>query len=495
MRVSRAYRRWYAGILSKLDSCMPQSMVARTLWFTLLSVILAQTIAATIWYSHSKDRELAGLKSASTSMAHNFSSTVTFFQSLPYKYRHIVLEQLRNIGGTRFFVSFNKELIEIDSVPINEMKQAVIEVFDSILTKELPGVTRIEIDFSWADNLHVLSNDILLKDLPKSWAHYSLTLEPLSLPILVVQIELATNQWLYIAALLPSPYAMLENEILSSHQIFFISFITALLMLFTYFMVRRQVKPLNYLAQAANALSIDIDQPPLVECGASELVSATQAFNRMQKRLRRYIEERERLFTAISHDLKTPITRLRLRAELIEDEQRAIKFDRDLDELEMMVKGALQIVKDTDIHENIEKIDVISMLRGIAEHYNLTEQTVEIKPCLLFPFACKPLAIKRCLTNIIDNGVKYGKRVVVNVWVSAESLELTFDDEGPGIPEAHIKDVFKPYFRLSMDKDGNGLGMGIAKSIIHAHGGDLTIRNRFGGGLHIKVTLPQASFE
>ncbi len=211
------------------------------------------------------------------------------------------------------------------------MKRTAIEVFETILMEKLPGLNQINVQFSLPDNLHVLSNDTLLSDLPKSWAHYTLSLEPLNPPILVVQIELAKNEWLYIAALLPSPYVMLEDEVLSNQQVFFILFITALLMTLTYFMIRLQVKPLKRLAQAANALSMDIDQPPLVEEGASELVTATRAFNRMQMRLGRHIEDRERLFSAISHDLKTPITRLRIRSELIEDDQRGLKFNRDLE--------------------------------------------------------------------------------------------------------------------------------------------------------------------
>ncbi|PWI33035.1 two-component sensor histidine kinase [Vibrio albus] len=491
------YSEWYQDgwqlLRDQIAPLIPRSLVSRTLWLTLLSVILAQLIATGIWYTQTKYRELEGLRSTSASMANNFASTVNYFQSLPTEYRHIILEQLRNMGGTRFFVSFNEEEIDIEPIPNNETKQAAVEVFQEVLHKKLPRLQHINVEFSKPESLHVLSNDILLTDLPKSWAHYTLSLEPLNPPILVVQIELAKDEWFYIAALLPSPYVMMEDEVISNQQIFFILFITALLMTFTYTMVRKQVKPLKRLAQAANALSMDIDQPPLKEQGASELVTATQAFNRMQMRLRRYIEDRERLFSSISHDLKTPITRLRIRAELIEDEQRTLKFNRDLDELEMMVKGALQAVKDTDIHENIEEVDVMEMLSSIAESHNAGHQKVYVHPALLFPFRCKPLALKRCLSNLIDNGVKYGYYVTVIPYDTPEALELVIKDEGPGIPEEQMEDVFKPHFRLATDKDGHGLGMGIAKSIVHAHGGEMSIQNRMEGGLQVRVSLPRAS--
>ncbi|MCW8328752.1 ATP-binding protein [Photobacterium sp. SDRW27] len=469
----------------------PKSLLARTLWFTLLAVFLAQMIATIIWYGQSKQRDLEGLESASSSMASMFASTVTFFQSLPLEYRHIVLDQLRNMGGTRFFVSFNEEEILIDPIPSSQMKNTAVRVFEEVLSEKLPRLDVIRVEFSRPETLHVLKNDILLTDLPRSWAHYTLSLEPFNPPILVVQLELATNEWLYIAALLPSPYVTLEDEIITGQQVIFLVFITTLLLVFTYFMIRRQTKPLKRLANAANALSLDIYQPPLVEEGASELVTATQAFNRMQLRLRRYIDDREHLFSAISHDLKTPITRLRLRAELIDDEAKIDKFNRDLDELEMMVKGALQTVKDTDLHENLIQVDLSEMLRSIAERHNSKQIKVHLPNTPIAPMTGKPLALKRCLSNLIDNGVKYGHEVNIIVSDEPDSLILIIKDKGQGIPEESLEAVFEPYFRIAKDDEGHGLGMGIARNIIHAHGGDMTIHNAKEGGLEVKVYIPR----
>jgi len=469
----------------------PKSLLARTLWFTLLAVFLAQLIATIIWYGQSKQRDLEGLESASASMANMFASTVTFFQSLPLEYRHIVLDQLRNMGGTRFFVSFNEEEILIDPIPSSQMKNTAVRVFEETLSEKLPRLEVIRVEFSRPETLHVLKNDILLTDLPRSWAHYTLSLEPFNPPILVVQLELATNEWLYIAALLPSPYVTLEDEIITKQQVIFLIFITTLLLVFTYFMIRRQTKPLKRLANAANALSLDIYQPPLVEEGASELVTATQAFNRMQLRLRRYIDDREHLFSAISHDLKTPITRLRLRAELIDDEAKIEKFNNDLDELEMMVKGALQTVKDTDLHENLTKVDLSEMLRSIAERHNNKQIKVHLPNTQIAPMTGKPLALKRCLSNLIDNGVKYGHEVSVIVSDESDALVLIIKDKGEGIPDEMLETVFEPYFRIAKDDEGHGLGMGIARNIIHAHGGDMTIHNAEEGGLEVKVYIPR----
>ncbi|MDX1302998.1 ATP-binding protein [Photobacterium sp.] len=474
-----------------LKKLWPKSLVARTLWLTLLAVFLAQMIATLIWYGQSKQRDLEGLESTSASMATMFASTVNFFQSLPLQYRHIVLDQLRNMGGTRFFVSFNEEEILIDPIPASKLKNTAVDAIQNVLNEKLPRLNVIKVEFSRPETLHVLKNDILLSDLPPSWADHTLSLEPLNPPILVVQLELATNEWLYIAALLPAPYVMLDDEIITRQQVIFLAFITALLLVFTYFMVRRQTKPLKRLANAANALSLDIYQPPLKEEGASELVTATQAFNRMQMRLRRYIDDREHLFSAISHDLKTPITRLRLRAELIDDEAKIEKFNRDLDELEMMVKGALQTVRDTDLHENLVQVDLSEMLHSIAESHNNGQKKVTIPDTPIAPLMGKPLALKRCLTNLIDNGVKYGEKVELIVADEHDALVLIIKDQGRGIPEESMEAVFEPYFRVATDDEGHGLGMGIARNILHAHGGDLTIHNSKHGGLEVKVFIPR----
>ncbi|HIF9208321.1 TPA: ATP-binding protein [Photobacterium damselae] len=475
----------------QLKSLWPKSLLARTLWLTLLAVFFAQLISTMIWYSQSKQRDLKGLESTSASMATMFASTVNFFQSLPTEYRHIVLDQLRNMGGTRFFVSFNSEEIRITPIANSELKQAAISTFETVLHDKLPQQDQIKVEFSRPETLHVLKNDILLSDLPKSWAHYTLSLEPLSPPILVVQIQLEHNQWLYIAALLPAPYMMLEDQIMTSHQVFSLLFTTLLLLVFTYLMISKQTKPLKRLANAANALSLDIYQPPIKEEGASEIVTATRAFNRMQLRLMRYIDDREKLFSSISHDLKTPITRLRLRAELIDDESKIEKFNRDLDELEMMVKGALQCVRDTDLHENLVTVDVLDILHHIAEGHNSQQRKVRILEKPIVPLMAKPLALKRCFTNLIDNGVKYGERVTVLISDESDALVLIIKDQGEGIPLEQQDAVFEPYYRLAKDKDGHGLGMGIARNIVRAHGGDLTIHNANDGGLEVKVFLPR----
>ncbi|WP_413283410.1 ATP-binding protein [Vibrio sp. MA40-2] len=469
----------------------PRSLVSRTLWLTLVAVVFAQGLATSIWYSQSKQREIDGISSTSASMATMFASTINFFQSLPVEYRHIILDQLRDMGGTRFFVSFNKQRLIVDTIPDNYLEKVAVSSVEKVLAAKLNNVNQIVVQFSKPENLRILKNNIYLQDLPRSWAHYTLTLEPIDPPILVVQIQLASDEWIYIAALLPSPYVSLDDTIIGSEQLLFLILSTTSLMLLVYPLIRRQVRPLNNLARAANEMSMDIEQAELAEEGANELVTATRAFNRMQQRIRRYVNDRETLFSAISHDLKTPITRLRLRTELLDDDVEREKFSQDLDELEMMVKGALQTVKDTDIHENNGLIDIKEMLLSIAESYNLQSNRVYIEKTAIKPIVGKPLAIKRLLTNLIENGVKYGHRVVVTPNESSKGLHLNITDEGPGIPENKLEAVFEPYCRLAKDRDGHGLGLGICRNILHAHGGDLILENSPNGGLSAQIVIPR----
>tara|TARA_R110001583_G_scaffold9433_8_gene44787 strand:- start:2213 stop:3604 length:1392 start_codon:yes stop_codon:yes gene_type:complete len=458
------------------------------LLLTMLSVVVAQTISSFFWVSQFTENEKKSVILNAKHLAEGALSTVTFFKDLPLQYRHLVLEQLRGMGGSRFFVSLNSEKIIINPILDSPLKLQVIDTVSEVLSSALSEKQNLEIEFSAPDDLHVLKNDILLRDLPPSWGSYSLIIPTAQPPILVLQIEIAEHEWLYLAAILPPPYLLSDNPIISGQQIFTLTFTTFLLLLFIYLLFRWQTKPLQNLANAVSEMSIDLDQAPLKEQGALEIVAATRAFNRMQQKLQRYIQDREILFRSISHDLKTPITRLRLRAELLDNEKQTDSFNQDLDDLEMLVKGALQSVKETDIHENIQPVNILKILVQISEHQT---DKIKINSGIIASFRGKPLALKRCLSNLILNGVKYGSRVNIFVTDSAQELRLVIQDNGPGIPENKMEQIFHPYTRLHNDSEGHGLGLGIARNIIHAHNGDLYLINRKEGGLEVIIIFPR----
>jgi len=261
------------------------------------------------------------------------------------------------------------------------------------------------------------------------------------------------------------------------------------------FAVRWLTRPLAVLATAADELGRDIKRPPLPEDGPLEVKRAAIAFNTMQARLQKYLREREQMLAAVSHDLRTPITRLRLRAEMIEDETLRGKFTHDLTEMESMTAAALDFLRGAGGDEAVQPVDVMALLESMQADMEETGHPVSVQGDTRAPYPARPLALKRLLTNLIENAVKYGTRATVSVEDSAAQLQITIADDGPGIPEDQLERVFEPFYRLessrSRDTGGVGLGLSVARDIARAHGGELTLRNRAGGGLEAVLTLPR----
>ncbi|MBX8490286.1 HAMP domain-containing protein [Pseudomonas cichorii] len=471
---------------------MPRSLLGRMLLLTLLAVLMAQALSSVIWLSQLRATQMVGLVTSARSLAYSMAASVSYFRSLPLAYRPLVLDQLRSMGGTRFVVSLNDRPLDMQILPPTPRKQAVLQVVDEVLREHLGNDPDIAVWFVRPDDLRIFNSGLKLDELPRSWAHYALTLEPLDPPVLVTQIELAPGEWLYIASLLPEPYTSLEEQELPLQQVWFIALTSIFLLVFIGLLVHWQSRPLKRLARAARDMSLGADVEPVVEGGGSEVVEVSRAFNAMRNRISRYLTERGQLFSAISHDLRTPITRLRLRVELLEDEKLQTKFSRDLDELELLVKGALQCVKDTDIHENIEQVDLNHLLECLIEPY-LRDGRVTQKGVAEAAYPGKPLALKRCIGNLIDNAIKYGHRAHLKVEDNNLAFVLHVDDEGPGVPEKRLEHVFEPHFRLAgSQQQGYGLGLGIARNIAHSHGGEVSLQNLREGGLRVTLFLPRS---
>lgn len=259
--------------------------------------------------------------------------------------------------------------------------------------------------------------------------------------------------------------------------------------------VRWVTRPLSTLATAAEKLGEDINRAPLPATGPAEVRRAAAAFNTMQSRLARFISDRTRILAAMSHDLKTPLTRLRLRTELLDDAELRAKFTRDVDEMESMIAQTLDFMRDATSNEPAQPVDVMALLESLQTDYQDAGQAFEIKGRVGRPLSGRPRALRRCLTNLVDNALRYGKRASIEVEERPAELAIRVLDEGPGIPEAELERAFEPFWReasRSRETGGTGLGLGIARNIARAHGGDVTLRNRTGGGLEATLTLPRA---
>jgi signal transduction histidine kinase len=270
--------------------------------------------------------------------------------------------------------------------------------------------------------------------------------------------------------------------------------VTAVLLL-SLFGVRWITRPLKTLADAAEELGRNIDRPPLAETGPLEVARAARALNTMQSRLSRYLHDRTRILAAMSHDLKTPITRLRLRAELLDDPVLKQKFSRDFEELEAMVVETLDFMRGLESGEASQRVDINALLESLQADVREAGGNMQIEGAALSPCEARPQALKRCLSNLIDNALKYGKLAHVAITDTADALCISIGDEGPGVPEAELEKVFEPFYRLegsrSRESGGTGLGLSIARNIAEQHGGTLTLRNRAGGGLEARLALPR----
>ena len=215
----------------------------------------------------------------------------------------------------------------------------------------------------------------------------------------------------------------------------------------------------------------------------------------MQRRLAAYLRERTSVLAAMSHDLKTPVTRLKLRAELLGDSALRVKFTRDLEELEAMVGATLDFLQGTAGAEAAQPVDMAALLASLQADLSEVGGKVSIEGQPLLPYTGQPAALKRCLRNLAENAVKYGQRAQIVVEDGPQSLQIEVRDHGPGIPPEELERVFEPFYRLegsrNRDTGGTGLGLTIARSIAHAHGGALTLQNRAEGGLVARLSLPR----
>jgi len=274
-----------------------------------------------------------------------------------------------------------------------------------------------------------------------------------------------------------------------------LALLVLLLVIVLYLTARSITRPLSDLARAADSLGREAHPAPqLAERGARELRDAARAFNTMQDRLHRYLDSRTRVLAAMSHDLKTPLTRLRLQVEALDNPPMQERIGRELDEMESMVREALALFRGLDDGEPAAPVDMNALLEKIREEFRDLGGTVTITGQALRPLVGKPQALKRCLTNLIANAVKFGTRAEVLIADGAD-LVIRVRDHGPGIPEEELERVFEPFYRLessrNRDSGGTGLGLTIARDLAQAHGGSLLLANLAGGGLEATLRLPR----
>lgn len=261
--------------------------------------------------------------------------------------------------------------------------------------------------------------------------------------------------------------------------------------------VRHQTSALRELADAAERLGRGEDVPPLTAKGPIEIALAISAFDTMRDRLHRYMSDRLKLLAAVSHDLRTPLTTLRLKAEFTEDEAVRDDLVATIDELTAITESTLTFSRAEASHEATEIVDLAELLAEVVDEFRLNYADVTILPReegAAIRTIGRPVALRRAVRNVIDNAIRYGRRARIAIAVDELGVLIRIEDDGAGISEAHIEAAFEPFVRLepsrSRETGGTGLGLPITRNIVQRHGGTIRLINRLEGGLTVEIRLP-----
>ena len=474
-------------------SKLSDSLLGRIVVVMAIGVVSAQMIGTLIWARQLREGVRTEALDAGQHIAISAAGAARFFKDLPKQYRGLLIEQLRSMGGTRFFIYTNQSRVPVAPLQDDGLIGDVLNTVRVQFMRSLASQQPPEVAFAWPETLQVSDDGRTVAELPESWVESTLLLRRRPAPVLVIQTEFEPGQWLFLATPMPDPY-FLENTNPFSLDRMVLQLVTLITVLvLTVVFVRFLVKPLDRIADAANAFGGTVTSEPLPETGTAELRRTARAFNAMQARIKGYLLDRERLFSGISHSLKTPIMRLKLRTELLDDDAMRAEFHEDLDDLDVMVKSALQSLRDTDIHENTVPLQLDKLLDRLVRRPIYPDASIQYE-AVPARIEGKPLALERAFGNLLDNGVLYGQRIVVRLSLQEGKAVVEIRDFGPGIPEASRSAVFEPNVRLAHGQEsnraGSGLGMGISRNIINAHHGEIRLANHPQGGLVATVLIP-----
>ncbi len=306
-----------------------------------------------------------------------------------------------------------------------------------------------------------------------------------------IAVRLESGAWLNAAYSKPIP-----NSIWTSQTAISLAITAAILSLIAIFVARSIARPMRRLAVAAEALGRGESVKPLPESGPDDIRQTAEAFNRMQERLERFVQDRTRMLAAISHDLRTPLTSLRLRAEFVTDHDVQEKMLKTIGEIQTMTEAALAFVREEATAEATRTVDLSALVESLCDDLAELGHNVTFIDGTAINYRCRPDALRRAIRNLIENAVRYGECARVSVLLTAKSVDIAVEDDGPGIPDEVMEQVFAPFYRLEDSRNretgGVGLGLSIARAIARHHGGDVVLGNR-AAGLQATISLPLLS--
>ncbi|PLW75031.1 ATP-binding protein [Cohaesibacter celericrescens] len=307
---------------------------------------------------------------------------------------------------------------------------------------------------------------------------------------MTIAVPLDNGKWLQVRTGVPSPPEQWGRPFLISMGV-----MATLIALVVILAVRKLTAPLRELEGASRKLGRGDTVEPLQEQGPAEVRNTIAAFNAMQDRLMRFVQDRTRMLAAVSHDLRTPITTLRLRVEFIDDDEMRDKILATLEEMQSMTDAVLAFAREDAAKEETKNVDVAALLSATAEDYADVGKDVRFDGPDSLIYSCRAVSLKRAIRNLTDNALRYAGNAAIHLRTTAKTLEIEISDTGPGIPPDKLDDVFAPFFRVegsrNLETGGVGLGLSITRTIVRGHGGDIFLTNRPEGGLMATISLPR----
>ncbi len=476
-----------------LRHLLPQSMLT---WFALVLAagITLSLIAVSAFHALSRDEAVTALEDLRA--AERIAAAARFLDHSAPVLRPVIADSIS--GSSLYIVASPNSRVDAVAPPDNRTER-----LRDVIAARMVGMRWRELRVDYGGGRSTGSEaETIWSWLPSLWdpdkgkrADQLLSLQDRG-QAFYVSMQLMDGTWLNFA------FASVRSLPLSSvsHLLVLGVGISALLV-FGVVAMRLITRPIDRLATAAEELGRGGQPEDVPESGVSEVRRAASAFNRMRDRIRRMIEDRTQMIAAISHDLRTPITRLRLRAEFVEDPEEQQKMLADLDQMEAIIRSTLAFAREDNDAEPTTVIDLAALLREVAEGHpparlNLVRNSDAETSVMIL---ARPTALRRCLNNLVENAIRYGNSAEISLFDRPDAVEIAVDDRGPGIPEDRIADVFRPFVRLegsrNRDSGGAGLGLAIVRSVVLAHGGTITLENRKEGGLRALVRLPKAHQE
>ncbi len=308
--------------------------------------------------------------------------------------------------------------------------------------------------------------------------------------LLSTSIELSDGQWLNMDV-----YGQDIFPLWAKSTLFSLLIMSIILLVIVVFTVKRITLPLKELAAKAQQLGVGENVQPVTERGPEDIQHAVRAFNQMQHRLNKMIVHRARSLAAMSHDLRTPLTSLRLHAEFITNEETQENIIDKIDEMEQITKATISFAKQDAWLEQMKKVDLTALLESLCLDLSDLGMKVEYLITDKINYSCRPVALKRAFSNLIENGVKYGESVHVEISEQSDQIKVIISDQGQGIPESEHNRMFEAFERMEVSRNkesgGMGLGMTIALTVIQDHGGEIQLQNRASKGLDVVILLPK----